>query len=120
MTNTEYLIDGKNVSYEVTDDDYTIYLNGTPWIKQDAKGYIPFPQDTLEASCVAHIESIASTTEEPVETPASSTEVESLAVAVDDLGSTIDTQGVDIESIKASLSDVTSALEDIAAMIAVE
>lgn len=56
MIKTEYKFDGKELSYEILEDGYLIYLDGQKWIKQDS--YLPYKKETLEESCIAHIEAI--------------------------------------------------------------
>lgn len=56
MTNTEYKLDGKAISYEVNETGYFLYLDGVKWIGQNK--FIPYQKDTLEESAIAHIEAI--------------------------------------------------------------
>lgn len=58
---TNYLFNGRKISYEIIDDkEYYILLDGNRWIYQNVNEFIPFKKDTLEASCIAHIEDIVS------------------------------------------------------------
>lgn len=58
MKSTNYYVQGKQIDYQVTDEGYMIYLGGKPWISQKKAEYIPYERDTLEESCLAHIEYI--------------------------------------------------------------
>ena len=57
MITTNYLIDNKQVSYEVTDDGYKIYLDGQQWIHQ-YEPYIPSPSISYEENAIAQIEEL--------------------------------------------------------------
>lgn len=57
MTNTNYSIDNKQLSYEVTDNGYKIYLDGQQWIHQ-YEPYIPNPSISYEENAIAQIEEI--------------------------------------------------------------
>lgn len=59
MTKTDKLYDGQEISYEVGDDGYDIYLSGRKWITQH-EPYIPYPNLSYEESCKKHIEEILS------------------------------------------------------------
>lgn len=58
MIETKYTIDCKKISYEYNNDGYIIYLDGKKWIKQNKNDYIPYKCETIEKSCVEHIEHI--------------------------------------------------------------
>lgn len=57
MTNTNYSIDNKQISYEVTDNGYKIYLDGKLWIHQ-YEPYIPDPSISYEENAIAQIEEL--------------------------------------------------------------
>lgn len=57
MTNTNYTRDGKPISYEVRDDGYMVYLDGTPWIHQ-YEPYIPHPELGYEGSCLKQLDDL--------------------------------------------------------------
>ena len=63
MKTTDYKIDNKAVSYEITEDGYDIYLGGEKWISQhdNEKGQFGKPKDrslSYEENCLAQIEEI--------------------------------------------------------------
>ena len=62
MTKTDYKIDGKEVSYEVTEDGYDIYLGKTKWISQ-REPYIPYPELSYEKGCLQQIEEVVKSTQ---------------------------------------------------------
>ena len=57
MKTTNYSIDNKQLSYEVTDDGYKIYLDGQQWIHQ-YEPYIPNPSISYEENAIAQIEEL--------------------------------------------------------------
>ena len=57
MIETNYSIDNKQISYEVTDDGYKIYLDGQLWIHQ-YEPYIPDKSKSYEDNAIAQIEEI--------------------------------------------------------------
>ena len=57
MIETNYSIDNKTISYEVTNDGYKIYLDGQLWIHQ-YEPYIPNPSKSYEENAIAQIEEI--------------------------------------------------------------
>ena len=57
MKETNYSIDNKQVSYEVTDNGYKIYLDGQQWIHQ-YEPYIPNPSKSYEENAIAQIEEL--------------------------------------------------------------
>ena len=57
MTNTDYSIVNKQVSYEVTENGYKIYLDGQLWIHQ-YEPYILDKSKSYEENAVAQIEEI--------------------------------------------------------------
>ena len=64
MTNTDKTFDGQGISYEIFDDGYEIYLEGTLWIKQ--RGEYSKPIDSAksyEENCLAQIEEITTVVE---------------------------------------------------------
>lgn len=63
MKETNYVIDNKKVSYEVLEDGYKIYLDGTAWIHQ-YEPYIPYPELFYEENAIKQIEEICSANEE--------------------------------------------------------
>lgn len=58
MIQTEYVIDGKTVSYEIKDNGYEIYLGSQLWITQ-YEPYIPYPDLGYEGSCLKQIQELA-------------------------------------------------------------
>ena len=63
MKTTDYTLDGKAVSYEITEDGYDIYLGGEKWISQhdNEKGQFGKPKDrnlSYEENCLAQIKEI--------------------------------------------------------------
>ena len=68
MIKTDYIFDGKEVSYEILDNGYKIYLNGKEWITQ-IEPLIPYPELSYEQGCLKQIEEICNpVTPEPTET----------------------------------------------------
>ncbi len=57
MKTTNYIIDEKTVSYDISEDGYDIYLGGQKWITQ-YEPYIPYPNLSYEESCLKQIEEI--------------------------------------------------------------
>ena len=57
MIETNYSIDNKQISYEVTNDGYKIYLDGQLWIHQ-YEPYIPDKSKSYEENAIAHIEEL--------------------------------------------------------------
>lgn len=57
MNNTDIIVDGKKVTYEILEDGYKIYLEGRPWIHQ-YEPFIPHPANSYEESCIKHLEEI--------------------------------------------------------------
>ena len=57
MITTNYSIDNKQISYEVTDNGYKIYLDGQQWIHQ-YEPYIPNPSISYEENAIAQIEEL--------------------------------------------------------------
>ena len=57
MKTTNYSIDNKQVSYEVTDNGYKIFLDGQLWIHQ-YEPYIPDKSKSYEENAVADIEEL--------------------------------------------------------------
>ena len=57
MKTTNYSIDNKQVSYEVTDNGYKIYLDGQLWIHQ-YEPYIPNPSISYEENAIAQMEEL--------------------------------------------------------------
>lgn len=57
MTKTIYTFHGKELSYEVTEDGYFIYLNGNKWIHQ-YEPYIPDHNISYEENAVAQIKEL--------------------------------------------------------------
>ena len=57
MRETNYLIDNKQVSYEVIDNGYKIYLDGQLWIHQ-YEPYIPNPSISYEENAIAQMEEL--------------------------------------------------------------
>ena len=65
MTQTDYKMNGHELSYEIAEDGYDIYLDGRAWITQH-EPYIPYPKLSYEEGCLKHIEEICKV-EEPQE-----------------------------------------------------
>ena len=64
MINTDKTFDGQVVSYELFDDGYEIYLDGTLWIKQRGEYSKPIDKDkSFEENCLAQIEEITTVVE---------------------------------------------------------
>ena len=57
MKQTEYKFDGKLVSYDILNDGYKIYLDGTEWIQQE-EPLIPYPNLSYEEGCLKQIEEL--------------------------------------------------------------
>lgn len=57
MITTNYAIDNKQLSYEVTDNGYKIYLDGQQWIHQ-YEPYIPNPSISYEENAIAQMEEL--------------------------------------------------------------
>ena len=57
MKETNYSIDNKQISYEVTNDGYKIYLDGQLWIHQ-YEPYIPDKSKSYEENAIAQIEEL--------------------------------------------------------------
>ena len=56
---TDYIIDNKAVSYEITEDGYDIYLGGEKWIGQHGKYGKPVDKNkSYEENCLAQIDEI--------------------------------------------------------------
>ena len=59
MVNTSKFLDGKELSYEVLENGYNIYLGGRLWITQPApydKNFVP--DGTYEENALAQIETL--------------------------------------------------------------
>ena len=64
MTNTDKTINGQSISYEIFDDGYEIYLDGTLWIKQRGEYSKPIDKElSFEENCLAQIEAITTVIE---------------------------------------------------------
>lgn len=66
MINTDKTINGQAIAYEIFEDGYEIYLDGTLWIKQ--RGQYGKPVDSAksyEENCLAQIEELTRPVEEP-------------------------------------------------------
>lgn len=64
MTNTDKTINEQTISYEIFDDGYEIYLDGTLWIKQRGEYSKPIDKDkSYEENCLAQIEEITTVVE---------------------------------------------------------
>ena len=64
MTNTEKTINGQAISYEIFEDGYEIYLDGTLWIKQRGEYSKPIDKElSFEENCLAQIEEITKVVE---------------------------------------------------------
>ena len=62
MKITDYKIDNKAVSYEITEDGYDIYLGGEKWISQHGQyGKLVDSSKSYEENCLAQIEEICNT-----------------------------------------------------------
>ena len=59
MTNTDKTINGQTILYEIFEDGYEIYLDGTLWIKQRGEYSKPIDKElSFEENCLAQIEEI--------------------------------------------------------------
>ena len=67
---TEYTFDGREVTYEIHNDGYAIYLGETLWITQELPN-IPYPELELEECCLKQLENLfneeSTDKEEPTE-----------------------------------------------------
>ena len=64
MKNTDKTFDGQVISYEIFEDGYEIYLDGTLWIKQRGEYSKPIDKDkSFEENCLAQIEEITTVVE---------------------------------------------------------
>lgn len=66
MTKTEYIINGQEVSYNVTEDGYDVYLGSKPWISQH-EPHIPYSELGYEEGCLKQIEQLVTSQTEPEE-----------------------------------------------------
>ena len=57
MIKTDYTYNNKEVSYEVVEKGYKIYLGGVLWITQE-EPYIPYPELSYEENAIKQIEEI--------------------------------------------------------------
>jgi hypothetical protein len=57
MIKTDYVLDNKELSYELLEDGYKIYLDGGDFIHQ-YEPFIPNPKMTYEENAVAQIEEL--------------------------------------------------------------
>ena len=57
MKTTNYSIDNKQVSYEVTDNGYKIFLDGQLWIHQ-YEPFIPDKSKSYEENAIAQMEEL--------------------------------------------------------------
>lgn len=65
MKNTDYVVDGRTVAYDILDDGYKIYLGDTEWIHQ-YEPFIPYPELGYEGSCLKQIEELVNAEEQNV------------------------------------------------------
>jgi hypothetical protein len=63
MIETNYSIDGEQLSYEILEDGYMIYKGGTAWIHQ-YEPHIPNKELSYEENAIAQIEEIVASHEE--------------------------------------------------------
>ena len=64
MTNTDKTINGQAIAYEIFDDGYEIYLDGTLWIKQRGEYSKPIDKElSYEENCLAQIDEITTVVE---------------------------------------------------------
>lgn len=69
MINTDKTIDGKTISYEIFDDGYDIYLDGSLWIAQhEPYGHPMDATKSYEENCLLQIEELTAPVE-PSESP---------------------------------------------------
>ena len=68
MIKTNYTYDNKEVSYEVVEKGYKIYLGGVLWITQE-EPYIPYPELSYEENAIKQIEEIVVAHEETQNQP---------------------------------------------------
>lgn len=77
MTKTEYLIDDKEISYEISEDGYDIYLSENVWISQHGEYGKPIDKEkTYEENCLAQIENVMTAMTATEEPPVESQEIE--------------------------------------------
>ena len=62
MIKTNYTYDNKEVSYEVVEKGYKIYLGGVLWITQE-EPYIPYPELSYEENAIKQISVICAASE---------------------------------------------------------
>ena len=60
MKQTDYKFNRKEISYEILDDGYKIYLDNSEWIHQ-YEPYIPHSELGYEGSCLKQIEELCDT-----------------------------------------------------------
>ena len=64
MTNTDKTINGQAIAYEIFEDGYEIYIDGTLWIKQRGEYSKPIDKElSYEENCLAQIEEITTVVE---------------------------------------------------------
>lgn len=66
MKQTDYKFNEQSISYEITDNGYSIYLDGNLWITQ-YEPYIPYPDLGYEGSCLKQIGELATVPEQQVD-----------------------------------------------------
>lgn len=59
MIQTDFVLNGKDISYEIKENGYDIYLDGVIWITQP-EPYIPYRELGYEGSCLKQIEELCS------------------------------------------------------------
>ena len=57
MKQTDYKFNERNISYEILDNGYAIYLDGVIWIEQK-EPFIPYPNLSYEEGCLKQIEEL--------------------------------------------------------------
>ena len=66
MTSTDKTFAGRNISYQIFEDGYDIYLDGEPWISQrEPYGKMYDKTKSYEENCLLQIEEITKETKEP-------------------------------------------------------
>ena len=57
MITTDYIINGRSVSYEIVENGYTIYRDEQPWFIEREPS-LPYPELSFEEGCLKEIESL--------------------------------------------------------------
>ena len=89
MTKVEELYNDQELSYEISDDGYDIYLSGRKWMSQH-EPYIPYPQLGYEGSCKKQIADLIESSKHAKEVvEEKDKKIQELTATVDDLISNV-------------------------------